>query len=113
MRDLGPRPEVSFRQLVAIATACRHAESVEWKERIKDRVSSLGFQTPRSEQVYRAMDALEHVSRKARHGQPARSRTELPPAPDPTIQPRSSLEPSERLTPVAALLSTLSRSLTR
>jgi hypothetical protein len=59
------RPEVSFRQLCAIAkdlgTQDTTIDAVEWKDRIKDRTHALGFRTPYSDQVWRAIDAVEHA----------------------------------------------------
>ena len=59
-----------FKQLCAIAKACLEQDptlltkSVEWKERIKDRVVGLGYPSPLTEHVWAAMDAVEHVHRK-------------------------------------------------
>lgn len=78
------RPEVSFSALCAIATRELRADlmllddQVEWKERIKDRASRDGFRTPSSDQVHRAMSAVEHTWRgstvRTNRGAPASRR---------------------------------------
>ena len=56
---------MSFRQLCAIALDQLQREPtidcVEWKERIKDRTVAIGYLTPLTEVVYRAMNAIEHA----------------------------------------------------
>lgn len=60
----------SFRQLCAIARALldQHPtlleDSIEWKESIKDRATRLGYPSPTTEAVYKAMNAVDHVRRK-------------------------------------------------
>jgi hypothetical protein len=64
------KPSVSFRQLCAIAR--RELETdpsievdlVEWKERIKDRVTRDGYQRPTTEPVYAAMMAVNAARRR-------------------------------------------------
>lgn len=57
---------VSFAQLCAVAKqlllAADTIESVEWKERIKERVFWLGYQTPTNERCNQAMDAIERAN---------------------------------------------------
>jgi hypothetical protein len=69
-----PRPPCSFRQVYAITRTLLSRDpsllrdTVEWKEQTKDAVSRLGYQTPTSAVVYRAMNALELV--QTRRGAP-------------------------------------------
>jgi hypothetical protein len=65
------RRPISFRQLCLLATEQLRAEptidNAEWKARIQDRAHAVGFLTPWTEEVYRAMDAVERsTSRRAR-----------------------------------------------
>ena len=60
-----------FRQLCVIAKVLLQeqptllTDSAEWKESIKDRVTRLGYPSPLTVDVYKAMNAVEHVHRTA------------------------------------------------
>jgi hypothetical protein len=93
------RVPISFRQLCLVATEQLEANpgllnDSDWKDVVKDRVHQLGFQTPRTEFVYRAMDATESAYLK-RHPPPRRrqpSRVEHP-SPHPAATRGPSLSP--------------------
>jgi hypothetical protein len=65
-----PHQPCGFRQLCAIAKALLAQrpmllhDSVEWKESIKDLATSLGYPSPMTADVYKAMNAVEHVHRR-------------------------------------------------
>jgi hypothetical protein len=65
-----PHQSCGFRQLCAIAKALLEqrptllTDSGEWKESIKDRATALGYPRPMTADVYKAMDAVEHVHRR-------------------------------------------------
>jgi hypothetical protein len=64
------RQPCQFRQLCAIASEALTRDpalleqSLEWTEQVKDRVTSLGYPRPPTADVWKAMDAVEHVHRK-------------------------------------------------
>lgn len=72
------RKECGFRQLCAIATALlgpRPAyllESSDWKGAVQDRAHALGYKTPMTEIVWRAMDASEQAYRRKHPPKPHR-----------------------------------------
>ena len=84
---LNRRPAIGFRQLCLIAKEQLPAptpddpfNSADWKEAIRLRVTSLGFTSPPSDLLTKAMNATEHVHRtKSGNGSAHLSRSSPPP----------------------------------
>jgi hypothetical protein len=67
------RPVISFAQLCLVTKEQRPSGAidwVDWKYRVMDRCTALGYQAPASTQVWRAMEAVTAVALKLATGSP-------------------------------------------